>query len=150
MIVLDTNVLSELMNPRPSPVVVGWLASQPEHLLVTTAITAAEIHAGVAILPHGKRRRDLHARALSVLAPYEDRTLVFDTQSALHYAEVVAIRRAIGRVSHPQDAMIAAICRHHGATLATRNVDDFERIGLDLINPWDAPSGQDAESSGVR
>lgn len=139
MIVLDTNVLSELMRPSPqrSPAVFGWLAVQSGEDLYTTAITAAELLAGVAVLPDGRRKSDLDQAVVRVMALFETRILAFDYPAAAHYAGLRRVQRLSGKPVGAYDTMIAAIARANRMAVATRNVDDFAACGVDLINPWE-------------
>jgi predicted nucleic acid-binding protein len=140
MIVLDTNVLSELMRRRPASVVVDWLDGQQVEGLAITATTAAELLYGVARLRRSVRKTELaEAVAALVHEDFADRVLPFDTASAEHYAELVAERERHGRPVSTADGQIAAICRRHGAQLATRNIRDFDATGVDVIDPWQAP-----------
>lgn len=138
MIVLDTNVISELMKPQPSPAVEAWMSAQAADDLFTTAVTVAEALYGVEILPKGKRRDQLVRQTQATFAEdFAGRILSFDEQSARHFALIAATRRSRGRPIGGQDAQIASIARAHGAMLATRNTDDFEGCGVRLINPWE-------------
>jgi predicted nucleic acid-binding protein len=137
MIILDTNVLSELMRPNPSPRVVTWVAKQPAAELVTTSITEAEIFYGIELLTKGKRRKGLLAAAEAMFA--EDlagRIFGFDSDAARVCSRIAAHRRALGRPISHADAQIAAIAQARGAKLATRNVADFEDCGLNVVDPW--------------
>ncbi|MGB0111102.1 MAG: type II toxin-antitoxin system VapC family toxin [Terriglobales bacterium] len=137
MIILDTNVLSELMRPNPSPRVVTWVAKQPAAELVTTSITEAEIFYGIELLTKGKRREGLLAAAEAMFA--EDlagRIFGFDSDAARVFSRIAAHRRALGRPISPANAQIAAIAQARGAKLATRNVADFEDCGLNVVDPW--------------
>jgi predicted nucleic acid-binding protein len=137
MIVLDTNVLSEPLRPTPSATVLEWLRSQPNAALFTTTITEAELLYGIAISPHGKRRRLLESGVAQIFAErMTGRILPFDSAAAREYADLVAARRFAGRPISETDARIAAIARSRGAELATRNVADFAGCGLEVINPW--------------
>ncbi|GHD05714.1 type II toxin-antitoxin system VapC family toxin [Zhihengliuella salsuginis] len=137
MIILDTNVISELMLPEPSQTVIAWLDQQNSMSLYTTAVTAAELRAGVALLPDGKRRKVLDQYVEDVLGDYFDlRILPFDVNASPPYAEILACRRSAGRPIHTADAQIAAIARTHSAPMATRNSKDFDGLGLSLIDPW--------------
>lgn len=139
MIILDTNVLSELARIDPEPNVVAWLDSLPAAEVAITAITAAELLYGVARLPDGRRRAAL-AETIDALVKedFRDRVEPFDNLAAEQYATVVVSREKKGRPIGMADAQIAAICRVGGATLATRNTGDFTDTGIGLINPWDA------------
>ena len=143
MIILDTNVLSELMRPRPAQQVVRWVSGQPARRLFTTAITEAEIILGVALLPGGKRRALLESIVVDMFAEdFGDRALPFDSAAAPFFASIVAARRQGGRPISHADAQIAAIARCHGAAIATRNIADFEGCKVELVNPWDAAQSQ--------
>ena len=138
MIVLDTNVCSEVVKPAPSAAVLLWLRAQDRAAFIT-AITAAEVLYGVESLPHGKRRAQLLDAAEKMLkGEYENRILSFDERAARLYAPIRAAREAAGRPISDLDAMIAAIARSHGAPVATRNIADFEGCGIRTINPWSA------------
>lgn len=139
MIVLDTNVVSELMRKAPEPCVVSWVDRFSASDVLVTAVTAAELMYGVARLPAGRRKRNLHTKVEGLLTEdFEDQILPFDALAATHYAEIVASRERAGRPISMADAQIAAICRNWRARLATRNVDDFVDTGVDAVNPWDA------------
>ena len=137
MIVLDTNLVSEVMRPEPAPSVVGWMTRWASADLALTAVTAAELQFGVARLPAGRRRTGL-ARAVHAMLTedFAGRVLPFDVTAAGHYAEIVRRREVAGRPISIADAQIAATCLSYGAVLATRNVRDFEGTGLDLVDPW--------------
>lgn len=140
MYVLDTNVLSAMMGPRPVPEVAAWIDSQDEDLLFTTAISQAEILSGIAIMADGRRRLDLATAAQAIFAEdFTGRVLPFDGEAALAYAELFAVRRRSGRPAATLDLMIAAVARSHGAGVVTRDASGFEGCGLTLINPWKAP-----------
>jgi predicted nucleic acid-binding protein len=137
MIVLDTNVLSELMRSVPNQQVIAWVDAQPASDLVVTSITVAEILYGIARMDDGKRKQALHSLALAMFEEdFAGNVLSFDMGAAEQYAELVSQSEASGRAVGMTDAQIAAICRAHGATLATRNVRDFDRFGISIINPW--------------
>lgn len=138
MIVLDTNVISELVRNAADPGVVRWLDSLDASDIVLTAVTAAELLYGVARLPDGRRRRELRAKVDGLLTEeFGDRILPFDALAATHYADIVADRERTGLQISMADGQIAAICRNWNAGLATRNVSDFVDTGIELINPWD-------------
>lgn len=136
MIVADTNVVSELMRMRPTPVAIEWFESQSRLDLRLTAVTVAELLCGLARLPQGARRTSLEVAIEGLLQRFADDILAFDDRSARHYAAIVAARERHGRPIAVFDAQIAATCRVHGAVLATRNVKDFTGLDLDLVNPW--------------
>lgn len=137
MIILDSNVLSELLKAQPAPQVVAWMAKQPEAELFTTAITESEIFFGVELLPLGKRREGLRRVAEAIFGQdFRDRIFGFESDAARLFAIITAQRRALGRPINYADAQIAAITRARGAKLATRNIADFKDCGIDLIDPW--------------
>jgi hypothetical protein len=138
MILLDTNVLSELMKARPATQVLAWLDRQPRGDLFTSAITRAEIELGIALLPEGKQRDGLAVAARAMFAEdFAGAVLAFGDKAAVHYARLVAHRTRIGRPISTEDAQIAAIALHHGLTLATRNLRDFQDIAdLATVDPW--------------
>jgi toxin FitB len=137
VIVLDTNVISELTRQVPEPAVISWLDSLPAEGVGTTAVTAAELLYGVTRMPAGRRKTELAAAVRGLLGDdFRDRVLPFDEHCAWRYADIVCGREALGRPIGVADAQIAAICRTAEATLATRNTDDFSGTGIDLINPW--------------
>jgi predicted nucleic acid-binding protein len=137
VIVLDTNVLSELMKPAPNGLVKEWIGEQPVRSLYTTSITMAEILHGVWLLPAGKRRRAIQDAAEEVFGvDFENRVLPFDAPASVAYARLRGERRSAGRPISAFDAQIAAICLANRASLATRNIADFEGCGVKLENPW--------------
>jgi toxin FitB len=137
VIVLDTNVVSELMRLKPAAAVLDWVDRQPAAEMYLTAITAAELLYGVARLPAGKRKTDLAERIEALLSEdFEHRISPFDETAAAHYSDIVVHRERLGRPISTADAQIAAICRSHGALLVTRNVDDFTDTAVEIINPW--------------
>jgi predicted nucleic acid-binding protein len=139
VIILDTNILSELMRPSPSAKVSSWIASHPARSLYVTSITQAEVFHGVLLLPAGRRRTALEAAAKAMFeTEFAGRVLSFGGDAALPYAQIAVERRKAGRPISHFDAQIAAIAALTGATLATRNVEDFERCGVDLVDPWTA------------
>ena len=139
MIVLDTNVVSELMRPSPNPAVGRWVAARPAASLFFSAVGEAELRYGVAILAAG-RRRDALASAVEAMLrdDFAGRVLPFDSAAARAHAEIAARCRAAGRPVAQADGQIAAIARSRGMALATRNVRDFEEMGIDLLDPWAA------------
>ena len=142
MIILDTNVLSELMRPTPSSRVLNWVAGQPAMELFTTSITEAEIFMGIELLAQGKRRDQLLRAAEGLFA--EDlggRSLGFESDAARLFSKIAAYRQLLGRPIGHADAQIAAITKLKGAKLATRNTTDFDNCGIDLVNPWTEGKG---------
>lgn len=138
MIILDTNVVSELMKAAPAERVLGWIAAQPASALYTTSITEAEILHGLALLPTGKRRNALESAAEAMLREdFAGRILPFGSDAAHAYARIAADRRRASRPISHFDAQIAAIARSAGAAIATRNVTDYDRCGVKILNPWD-------------
>ena len=138
MIVLDTNVLSELMRPAPAEIVVRWVTAQPLTSLYTTSITQAEILHGIMLLPSGRRRNALETAAEAMFGEdFRGRVLPFGSNEAQPYARIAAERRRAGRPISHFDAQIAAIARSAGAAVATRNVADYDACGVEVINPWD-------------
>ena len=139
MIVLDTNVISELMRANPHPAVLSWVAAQPRAKLFTTGINQAEIPYGIAVLPEGRRRTAPGVAAEAMFA--EDlagRVLSFNSAAAAHYAEIVSSRRRLGNAIEAFDALIAATALAAGADVATRDIGGFAGCGLTLIDPWTA------------
>jgi predicted nucleic acid-binding protein len=143
MIVLDTNILSELYKPVPSEEVEAWVAMQSSTNVYTTAITQAEMLVGAELMPKGKWRSAIESFIQGMFeVTYLGRILPFDTDAAHHYSHIAAYRRALGRPIAEFDAQIAAIVRSNGAVLATRNTDDFEHCGITVLNPWTAAPGK--------
>jgi predicted nucleic acid-binding protein len=137
VILVDTNVISELMRPRPVRAVLDWFAAHDSTALFFSAIGEAELRTGAAILPAGKRRDSLTAVIDTMIAEdFAGRVLSFDSAAAKAYAAIAATRRSAGRPIMEADCQIAAIARAQGAIVATRNVGDFEGCGIDVIDPW--------------
>ena len=139
VIVLDTNVISELSRERPEPAVSAWFLRQQPDFLATTSVSLAEVLYGLELLPKGRRRERLSelSRVIFEIA-LRSRIFGFDAYAAPHYARLRAEGRKSGLPMSPQDAQIAAIAAAARATLATRNVDDFKDCGIMVVNPWDA------------
>ena len=137
MIVLDTNVISEIFRPSPEPRVVEWLVSLTGDVAITS-ITLAELLAGVRRLPEGRPKHELARGIEEAVAPYRGSrsVLAFDADAAERYAEVLAARDAAGAPISTADAQIAAICLACGAVCATRNVKDFQNTGVTIVDPW--------------
>ena len=136
MIVVDTNVVSELMRPSPSQQVRAWVSAQAPGELCTTAITIAEIRYGLERLADGRRKQSLLAAATELFAAFSEYIQPFDADAAIWYATITARRDRLGLPIDGFDAQIAAICRTRGAALATRNAKDFRETGIDVIDPW--------------
>ena len=137
MILLDTNVISELMRAEPAQAVLDWFAKHDAADLFISAVTEAELRTGVAILPEGQRRDRLQMAINAMIdQDLQARILPFDGPAAKAYAEIAAQRRASGRPIAEADCQITAIARATNASVATRNVKDFDGCGLCLINPW--------------
>ncbi|MBS3732702.1 MAG: type II toxin-antitoxin system VapC family toxin [Desulfobacterales bacterium] len=139
MILLDTNILSELMLPAPNSRVVAWLDNRSEPELWISSVTVAEIRLGLMLLPEGKRKETLLLLAEQMFnEDFFERCLPFDCEAAAKYARIVSERKSRGRPVSVEDAQIAAIALAGGLALATRNIRDFSNIPeLELINPWE-------------
>jgi toxin FitB len=136
MIVLDTNVVSELMRPAPDPKVLHWVGDQVAEDLHVTAVTMAEILHGIELISTGRRRDVLRAAAEKMFGEvFADRVLIFEDRAAHAFSQIASTRRRQGKPMSHVDAQIAAIARVHGATLATRNPYVFEGCGIRLVNP---------------
>ena len=136
MIIVDTNVVSELMRLSPDTRVRDWVNARAPGELYTTAVTVAEIRYGLERLPDGRRKESLLATATEVFAAFSEFIQPFDADAAAWYATIVAGRDRLGLPIDGFDAQIAAICRTRGAALATRNAKDFRETGIDVIDPW--------------
>lgn len=138
MILLDTNVLSELTKPQPSLRVLTWLRAVPSAEIYTSSITQAEAFLGLKQLPDGKRKNGLTRGTEQLFEGIlKDRVLPFDSAAAIYYPEIILLRRAAGRPIQTADAMIAAIAIAHGYAVATRNVRDFADTGASVVNPFE-------------
>jgi len=138
-VLLDTNVVSELVRKAPDPAVEAWTTGHALEDLFFSAVGEAELRYGAAILPAGRRRVTLVSEIELMLRDvFENRVLPFDSDAARAYADMAAGRRSVGRPIAPADCQIAAIARSRGMAAATRNVRDFEDLGIEVINPWAA------------
>ncbi|MDX6262276.1 MAG: toxin FitB [Kribbellaceae bacterium] len=137
MIVLDTNLLSEMMKAEPNEAVSAWLLTQLREDLHTTAMTVAEIHSGIQRMPDGRRREQVRLTAGRMFAAVMDEVLSFTAEAAMAYPVVIDRRMRAGLPIQPFAAQIAAICLVEEATLATRNTKDFVKTGVQLVNPWE-------------
>lgn len=137
MIILDTNVLSELMRSAPEPAVLAWLDEQAAESVWLTSITLFEARLGLALLPNGKRRRTLEDSFEQLLVhELEHRVLAFDAEAAAQAAKLGAARQQVGRVVDVRDTQIAGIAMARRATLATRNLKHFDDLTTPVFNPW--------------
>lgn len=138
MILLDTNVVSEPLRPEPNVRVINWLDAQPLETLYLSAMTVAELRAGVALMPAGQRRDKLNGYLeKSVLPPFAGRVLAFDLACTNSYAYVLATARRSGSGIGTADGLIAAVAAANGLIVATRDTSPFEAAGLIVINPWE-------------
>jgi predicted nucleic acid-binding protein len=139
MILLDTNVVSEVMKTRPAEAVVAWLNGQDSEKLHVSAITIGEIAYGLRILPDGKRRSGLRERfERFVTLAFDQRVLAYDESAARIYGDLMGDRKELGLPMSVPDGQIAAIARLNHLAVATRNVLDFEHCGIDVLNPFEA------------
>lgn len=137
MIILDTNVVSEMMRATPASSVVTWLNDQDASLLFLTAVTVGEIRYGLRALPHGKRRRVLEEGFEKILTEaFTGRILAFDEVAAHRYGEIMGRRKEIGRPLGILDGQIASIAWSNGCSVATRNIQDFMECGVEIVNPF--------------
>lgn len=143
MILIDTNVISDLMRPKPSPAVLAWFGQHSGTDLFLSAVVEAELRRGAALLPAGRRQDRLIAEIDAMISEdFAGRILPFDSAAAKAFATVFLERQAAGRPISFPDCQIAATARAHGAVMATRNMTDFEGCGLTVIDPWRTPYGQ--------
>ncbi|HEX5462476.1 MAG TPA: type II toxin-antitoxin system VapC family toxin [Steroidobacteraceae bacterium] len=139
MILLDTNVVSEPLRHSPEPRVIEWIDAQPLETLYLSAVTVAELRAGVALLPIGKRRNALHENLEKQVLPlFTGRVLALDLSCTKPYADLMARARTSGLAIATADGYIAAIAAANGFTVATRDTRPFKVAGVAVINPWEA------------
>lgn len=138
MIVLDTNVISELQGRLHSDRILSWLDGFAAETVFLTTVTVGEIRFGLELLADGKRKTTLIVEFEAIEAEFSGRVLGFSSDAAHQYGMISARRHKLGRRMETKGAMIAAVCLAHGATLATRNTKDFEGLDLRLINPFEA------------
>jgi toxin FitB len=142
LIVVDTNVVSELSKLRPSPVVMAWLDAQPPHTLYLTSISAAKLWSGVAVMPDGARKRGLAAALDSAMDRlFAGRRLPFDDAAARAYAHIIQRTAAAGTPVHLADGLIAAVALSRGFAVASRDTAPFAAAGLQVIGPWADAAG---------
>ena len=135
MILLDTNVLSEMTKPAPNERVVDWLR-QTEPALAIQTFAIAEMAYGIEKLAEGRRRERLRAALERLAERFGDRLLSFDLRAAWAYGDILATARKAGRPMSVPDAVMAAIAKTHDCALATRNIKDYQTTGVELVNPW--------------
>ena len=139
VVLLDTNVVSELIRKVPDPAVEAWVSSHHSEDLFFSAVGEAELRYGAAILPTGRRREVLVSDIERMLRDaFESRVLPFDSDAARAYAGIAAMRRSTGRPIAPADCQIAAIARSRDMAVATLNIRDFEDIDIKVVDPWAA------------
>lgn len=137
MILLDTNVVSELMRPEPSTAVLDWFGARNADDQFLSAVSEAELWTGIALLPAGRRRDRLHDAVEAMIEQdFSGRLLPFDSAAARAYADIFAMRRSAGRPLMEADCQIAAIAACRGLAIATRNTGDFAGCGIDVVDPW--------------
>jgi len=138
MTILDSNVVSALMNDPPQEKVVAWLDVQARNSIWTTSITVFEVRSGLELMAAGKRQARLSELFERILDRFQQRIAVFDTEAARSAASLTALRRNKGRTGELRDTMIAGIVLANRASLATRNVAHFADISATVVNPWNA------------
>jgi toxin FitB len=138
VILLDTNVVSEVMKLSPDKAVRMWLDEQTAETLYLSSVTAAELMFGIGVLPNGKRKNELTAILNGIMKLFENRILPFDTEAARHYAEIAVKARATGKGFPTPDGYIASIAASRDFVVATRDASAFDAAGLRVINPWQA------------
>jgi toxin FitB len=137
LFILDTNVISELMKPDASADVMAWFLKHTQDQFATTAINQAEIFGGLALLPEGKRKREMLAMAQSIWdVELKAAVFAFDTKCAEAFAAILRRRTRAGQPIQFADAAIAAICAAHKASIVTRDISGFEGCGIQIANPW--------------
>jgi hypothetical protein len=136
VILLDTNVISELTRNQPDPTVLIYLRRQPQATLFTSAVCEAEVRYGLARMPAGRRRNELARRVTNLFSGFASRILAFDTTAAAPYGAIRTARAMAGRPIAVLDAMIVATARAYNLAIATRNTDDFVGCGVKVENPW--------------
>ncbi len=138
MILLDTNVISEVVKVTPSANVLKWLNDQSSSVVHVSTVTVGEIEYGLRILPDGRRRLMLKEKFERFIAlAFAQRVLEYDEAAARLYGEIMGLRKELGRPMSVPDGQIAALARCHGLSVATRNTRNFEECGVDLLNPFD-------------
>lgn len=139
MIIVDTNVVSEPLKPKPDAAVLNWLDAQDPQTLYITTINLAELLAGIELMPAGRKRSALRSALDSQIMPlFDERILQFDAKAAAVFAQINAKAQSQGTAISFADCAIAAIAQVNNFSVATRNLRDFKSTGLALLNPWDA------------
>ena len=139
MILIDTNVISELWKVEPNPDVLAWIDAQAVETLYLSAVTVAELRFGLAAMPQGKRRTIYQERLeKEVLPTFTGRVLSFDLDASQAYADLMARAKAEGKAIGKEDGYIAATASVYGLMVATRDISPFEAAGLKIVNPWEA------------
>jgi predicted nucleic acid-binding protein len=136
MIVLDTNIISEVVKPQPNTKILAWLGSQPIGTLYLTSITIAELLFGLAIMPDGSKKAQLSNAINEIIGLYQNRVLPFDTNAARRYAALAAAAYRKGRGFPNPDGYIAAIAAERGFLVASRDTAPYEAADIDIVNPW--------------
>jgi predicted nucleic acid-binding protein len=136
MIVLDTNVVSEAMKPKPNPSVHAWLNEQAVETLYLSSVTLAELLFGISVLPAGKRKEMLEQALKGLMGLFRDRILSFDIDAAWHYAELAVTAKSRGRGFPTPDGYIAAIAASRKFIVASRDTAPYEAAGVSVVNPW--------------
>jgi len=139
MIILDTNVLSEGLRPRPDENVQNWLDSQDPQILFLCAPVLSELHYGAELLPAGARRLSIERTIEQMVEIFAGRILNIDAPVAREYGRLMAIRDRLGRTTGTLDGLIAAIASVHRAAIATRDIHGFDELGIEIINPFSSP-----------
>lgn len=137
MILLDTNVVSEVMRAEPRPAVLAWLDAQAAETLFLSSITLAEVLFGIEAMPAGRRRNTLAETFAGICAIFDQRILVFDAEAARRYAGLAAKARTTGKGFPVPDGYIAAIAAAKGFQVASRDAAPFRAAGVSVINPWE-------------
>ncbi|RWX68880.1 type II toxin-antitoxin system VapC family toxin [Mesorhizobium sp. M4B.F.Ca.ET.089.01.1.1] len=138
MIVLDTNVVSEVMRPQPHPAVLAWLDDQAAETLYISSVTLAEVLFGIEVMAAGRRKNALAEAFAGIRAVFEQRVLPFDAQAARQYPGLAAKARAAGKGFPIPDGYIAAIAAAKGFRVASRDVPAFHAAGIPVVNPWES------------
>ncbi|TPN79512.1 type II toxin-antitoxin system VapC family toxin [Mesorhizobium sp. CU2] len=137
MILLDTNVVSEVMRPQPHPPVLAWLDEQVAETLYVSSVTLAEVLFGIEVMPAGRRKNSLAETFAGICAAFDQRILAFDAEAARRYASLAARARAAGKGFPVADSYIAAIAAAKGFQVASRDTGAFHAAGVPVVDPWE-------------